>query len=413
MANGSVSRSICDKPRKNIFCGPDKYLRLVTHTITERTFPILEDDSFFLYVEKGCGKFTLNGVSFDVVPGCICWIQCSHVLTVEPEPGETMFLWSYVYDYQLSNFLMFRTATQKEHKAVVYGTPILWPGSERVGQLQDLFRELKDVDKMTNYGSSLIKVSMLGQMTVFFAQEAEDVGVDCEGSDWPLGWRACMYVAAHSMGPLEAEDAAKALGTDIPSLNRELRMVTGLNFEQNLSRLRCIMAASYFLYENLPLDYVAVHSGFKSEVTFYRCFRKTMNMTPREYRDHTLYDTDGRYRGLIMDETLVSVVNYLYDNLSEQISVDSMAKALFTSGSIIRNLLDSSFGAGYKDVLNLFRIRYSESLLASTSLPILDVSVMVGFNSDRTYSRIFSSINGISPSEYRQLCRRNRGERVD
>ena len=136
-------------------------------------------------------------------------------------------------------------------------------------------------------------------------------------------------------------------------------------------------------------------------------------MTPREYRDHTLYDTDGRYRGLIMDETLVSVVNYLYDNLSEQISVDSMAKALFTSGSIIRNLLDSSFGAGYKDVLNLFRIRYSESLLASTSLPILDVSVMVGFNSDRTYSRIFSSINGISPSEYRQLCRRNRGERVD
>ena len=48
VANGSVSRSICDKPRKKIFCGPDKYLRLVTHTITERTFPILEDDSFFL-----------------------------------------------------------------------------------------------------------------------------------------------------------------------------------------------------------------------------------------------------------------------------------------------------------------------------------------------------------------------------
>lgn len=407
---GITSTPLCDKPRKNYFCGQDKYLRLIKHRLTERTFPIMEDDSYFLYVKSGRGQFTLNGVTFPVAPGCVCWIQCSHVLTIAPDGGEPLVLWSYVYDYQLTNYLLFRIPSHEKRGNVVYGAPILSTDSENMRKMASLFQDLEYIDSTTIHGSSLIKVSLLGQISLLFAIEAERSVSNFIGRSWPLGWRGSIYIASHSTEYIEAEDAAKELGCDVSSLNRELRKITGMNFEQLLSRCRCIMAASYFLYKNLPLDYIAVHSGFKSEVTFYRCFKKTMHMTPREYRENMIFDSNGVYRGLIMDETLVAVINYLFNNLSEQISMESMAKALFTSGSIIRSLLFNAFGTGYKEILSLFRIRYSESLLSSTDLPILDISVMVGFNSDRTYSRIFSSINGISPSEFRQLSRQRRGD---
>ncbi len=408
MVNIKSGRPICDAPQKNVFCGPDKYLKLIKHSVSQRSFPIMEDDGYFLLVKSGHGVFTLNGVCFDVEPGSVCWIQCSYVLTIEPTFGETLELWSYVFDYQLSNFLMFSTASQEEQQAVVYGTPVLCPGSKRVSQIHKFFSRLQKVDKHTYFGTSLIKVSLLGQLAMNFAQEAQKTANTCTGSDWPLGWRACMYTAANSTAALEAEDVAETLGTDVPSLNREMRKATGMDFNQNLSRLRCIIAASYFLYENLPLDYVASRSGFKSEVTFYRCFHKTMNMTPREYRDNSLCDTCSSYRGFIMDDIIVDVINYLFTHFSEKISINTLSKALFTSANIIRTRLDSALGLSFKDILDLFRVRHSESLLSSTNMPILDISVMVGYNSDRTFNRIFRSINGILPSEYRQLCKDRR-----
>lgn len=403
------SKALCDKPGRNIFCGPGKYLSLRKMTVRERMFPVMEDDSYFILVKSGAGCFTLNGVAFNVEAGNVCWIQCSHVLTIEPEPGQELVIWTCAYDYQLSNYLMFRLASQKEKRAVVYGTPIIGPTGGNLERIHDLFGEPNAINRKRDYGSALVKVSLLGQIAVLFGQEAELHEENLDEDVWPLGWCASMYIAAHSGEALEASDVTAAMHTDVATLNRELRMSLGLNFEQLLNRCRCIMGASYFLYENLPFDYIAVHSGFKSEVTFYRNFKKTMGMTPREYREYMMCDDPKEiYRGMIMDETLVSVVSYLYNNISEQVSLDIMAKALFTSGSIIRSLLDGAFGIGYKEVLSLFRIRYSESLISATELPIVDISVMVGFNSDRTFSRVFSEINGQSPSEYRRMCKEKR-----
>ena len=36
------SRPLCEKPRSGVFCGPDKYLALQEHTITEEMYPVME-----------------------------------------------------------------------------------------------------------------------------------------------------------------------------------------------------------------------------------------------------------------------------------------------------------------------------------------------------------------------------------
>jgi len=168
---------------------------------------------------------------------------------------------------------------------------------------------------------------------------------------------------------------------------------------------------SYLLCENLPLDYIASVSGFESDVTFYRCFKKVVGVTPSEYRDMNLCPggKDRVYRGLIADDRLLSVVDYLYRNIGEEVSLEKIARDTFLSPNIIRNLLQKAYGIGFKRLLQVLRTRYSEMLLASSEMNLLDIAIVVGFNSVSSFSRVFKEINGQLPSDYRKECRERNG----
>ena len=123
-------RPLCEAPRGGVFCGPKKYLLLFKHRIAESMFPVLEDDSYFLLVRGGRGRMIVNGVPFELQPGSVCWIQCTEVMTIEPDPGEPLELWSIVFEYALSNYLMFKVSSGSERTEVVTGIPVIGPGSE-------------------------------------------------------------------------------------------------------------------------------------------------------------------------------------------------------------------------------------------------------------------------------------------
>ena len=70
-------------------------------------FPVMEYDSYFIFVKEGHGNFVINGEEFFVEPGCVSWIQCSQVLTVCPDFGNNLVLWVCPYDYQLLSYYSF------------------------------------------------------------------------------------------------------------------------------------------------------------------------------------------------------------------------------------------------------------------------------------------------------------------
>ena len=65
------SRPLCEKPRSGVFCGPDKYLTLQEYTVSEEMYPVMELDSYFVFVRSGKGIFIINGEEFHVEPGCM------------------------------------------------------------------------------------------------------------------------------------------------------------------------------------------------------------------------------------------------------------------------------------------------------------------------------------------------------
>ena len=93
--------------------------------------------------------------------------------------------------------------------------------------------------------------------------------------------------------------------------------------------------------------------------------------------------------------------------MTEPIDSKSVTRDLYTSKNILRIQFRSRLNSSYKEILSLLRVRYAESLLTTTNLPVMDIAIESGFGSDRTMARVFFSINGLSPGEFRKQRRQS------
>ena len=402
-------RPLCELPRNGVFCGPDKYLKLQKHTVSSEMFPVMEFDSYFILVKKGQGNFIINGEEFSVQPGCVSWIQCSQVLTICPDFGSQLHLWVCAYDYQLLNYYTFNRISPSAETEIVNSLPVIGPEGAEVEQILHLFEQYYKLNKINSYGSTVIRSSFPRQIELLYNRFAKRMKDTYQFDSFPLSRKASLYIATHSTAPLTISDVAEAVcpGTSESSLNHAILIATGLNFSQYLNRMRLAHAMAYFLYDSLSFDYISSISGFNEEITFFRRFKTMTGMTPQTYLNQSLSNgKDGRiYRGTIMSETLISAVSYLYENMSEPIDSKIITRDLYTSKNILRIQFKTRLNSSYKEILSLFRVRYAESLLTTTNLPIMDIAIESGFGSDRTMARVFFGINGVSPGEFRKQRR--------
>lgn len=395
------AKPICVKPVRGGFYRSDRFLRLQQITVRSPVPPATEDNSLFVYVKSGRGTITINGVVFDLAPGTFCWLQSYHVFSLEPMWGDDLELSVLVYDYPLSNYMTFHSDPTVHLRCFATSLPVYSLTGQLRDQAEQLLEEFSECDADHDPGSNLIKCGILGQLSELFFSLCESYSAVHPYSQrqWPLGWVLTMFIAFFCSEDLDPGTVADNFGISAATLNRELRLTTGMNFAQTLNRARVNLASSAILFSELSFHFISGYCGFRSEVAFYRTFKELRGMTPQEYRDRSV-SIPGVPRKMV-SESVERILYYIHSNYKEQISLKSMAQDLYISENIIRTLLQTHLNASFKDVLTGYRIRYAEALLVVTDLPILDISLASGFNSERTFSRLFSRKNGISPSTYR------------
>ena len=397
------AQPLCSKPVSGIFTGPDKYLKLQDVTVREPMPPITEDDSLLIYVTSGLGHITINGVVFDLRPGAFCWLQSYHVFSLEPNRGHELKLQVLVYDYPLSSYMTYRSNRPAGLTAFSTAMPVYTLSHRQKLQVEDLLDEFRSYNEDFTPGANLIKCSILGQLSYVFIDLCREYSATHTHvrHHWPLGWILSLFIAYSCAEDLDPKSVAESFGVSVPTLNRELRITTGLNFSQSVSRARINLAASAILFSELSFHFISTYCGFRSEVAFYRTFRELKGMTPQEYREQAI-STVNIPRKMI-SETVERILFYIHNNFREQISLKTMAQDLYISENIIRTLLADTMNTNFKDILSVYRLHYAEAMLVVTDMPILDVSLASGFNSERTFTRLFKERNGITPSAYRAM----------
>lgn len=94
------------------------------------------------------------------------------------------------------------------------------------------------------------------------------------------------------------------------------------------------------------------------------------------------------------------VLNYISENLSEKIPVDSLCRKAYLSRNMFFRWFKEQCGISPLDYINAARIRQARKLLTDTSLDIRSVSIQCGFNDVNYFIRVFKKLEGITPGAY-------------
>lgn len=93
---------------------------------------------------------------------------------------------------------------------------------------------------------------------------------------------------------------------------------------------------------------------------------------------------------------------FLQESFDREIAVADVARAAGTSKAHLQRLFKTETGRSIVDHILTLRIDKAKYLLETSTLPIIDVAIEVGFNSRQHFSQTFSRIVGCPPAVYRK-----------
>jgi AraC family transcriptional regulator len=107
------------------------------------------------------------------------------------------------------------------------------------------------------------------------------------------------------------------------------------------------------------------------------------------------------YRGGLPGYRLRRVLDYIGDNLAEDVSLGQLAAVVDMSPHYFAELFKKSTGQTPHQYILLRRIERAKNKIADANGSIIEVGIEVGFSNPSHFSRVFRKLVGTSPSEFR------------
>lgn len=95
------------------------------------------------------------------------------------------------------------------------------------------------------------------------------------------------------------------------------------------------------------------------------------------------------------------IQHYLHVHHTDRLSLEIVANEMHVSPTYISRLFKKHTGHSFLHYVHLLRIQSATHLLITTHMSIAEISTYTGFESFRTFARVFRKLNGMTPSEYR------------
>ncbi|MGM9785654.1 MAG: substrate-binding domain-containing protein [Candidatus Cryptobacteroides sp.] len=105
---------------------------------------------------------------------------------------------------------------------------------------------------------------------------------------------------------------------------------------------------------------------------------------------------------VISDKYVLKAVEYIEHNFTSHISVTDLLELVPFSRRVFEKRFKANTGSSIYKFIQNYRISKFAELLYSTDRSIEDIAISCGFNDNRNVSRIFTSVKGMTPTEFRR-----------
>lgn len=99
--------------------------------------------------------------------------------------------------------------------------------------------------------------------------------------------------------------------------------------------------------------------------------------------------------------------DYIDQNYSEELRVETLADMVSMTPNALSRFFKQKTNRSISNYINEVRISHSTLLLMDSTQTILEISFKCGFNSISNFNRIFKSIKGVTPTEFRETYKKN------
>lgn len=110
---------------------------------------------------------------------------------------------------------------------------------------------------------------------------------------------------------------------------------------------------------------------------------------------------------LAVSDIVRKVLLLIREKYAQDLSLGQIADEYGVNPSYFSKKFKDETGCNFIDYLTAVRMEQARALLENTALPVAAVSSRVGFREAKYFSRVFSSVMGMKPTEYRERMRRD------
>ncbi|MFC5403103.1 helix-turn-helix domain-containing protein [Cohnella soli] len=96
-----------------------------------------------------------------------------------------------------------------------------------------------------------------------------------------------------------------------------------------------------------------------------------------------------------------NIIHFVNKHFFQPLTIKDLSERFGVSSSYISKLFKRQLNTYFVDYLHALRIRRAKSLLLSTDMHIYEISVESGFDSFRTFSRLFKQATLLTPRDFR------------
>lgn len=100
-------------------------------------------------------------------------------------------------------------------------------------------------------------------------------------------------------------------------------------------------------------------------------------------------------------DVMHKALDYIRSNYMRKLSLDEVAREVYLSPSYFSRLFKKEMGCTFNTYLNRYRIDKSKTLVLK-NLRLADVAVMVGFEDQSYFTKVFKKMCGVAPNRYRE-----------